>query len=499
MSANRQRSLGGGAQHVLDYLKRMQAERPAFFYAVQPHDEQSGGGNILWADPVCKMNYRIFGDAVTFDTTYRTNQFRVPFASFTGLNHHGQPVLFGCALILDESDSSFVWLFRTWLHAMSGSQPVSLTTEPDRVMQLAVAQVFPQTRHRYCKEGILQQTLEALSHICHSSPGFEVEFKQCIDGAETVEEFDSSWESLVQRYYLIGNEWLKSMYDTRHQWVPVYMRNTFFGEFSVTEGSKDSFFYGFVTASTTMQLLVKQYEKAVSNWSQKETEADDETTNTTPALKTPSPMERQAANLYTKTLFLKFQEEFIGTLANPATKVEDSGTVTLYRVAKFGENHKGHNVSFCSFETKATCSCQMFEFSGIICRHILAVFRAKNVLQLPPRYILNRWTRNAKSGAVLEESAPSPLPNGSEESSPATKCNNLRQEAMKYVEDGAKSIYTYNVAMEALQEAAMKIYAVKVKDSSLLSSSANGGDDHTGGEEGSAAPELVTRKGRFGS
>ncbi|CAN1156483.1 Protein FAR1-RELATED SEQUENCE 9 [Linum perenne] len=499
MSANRHRILGGGAQHVLDYLKRMQAERPAFFYAVQDHDEHSAGGIIFWADTFCRTNYSFFGDAVTFNTTYRTNHFRVPFASFTGLNHHGQPVLFGCALILDESDSSFVWLFQTWLRAMSGPQPVSLTTEPDRLMQLAVAQVFPETRHRYCKQGILQQTLEALSHLCHSHPGFEVEFKQCINGAETIDEFDLSWQSLVQRYYLMDNEWLQSMYATRQQWVPVYMRNTFFGEFSVMEetGGLNAFFDDFVDASTTMQMLVKQYEKAVSSWNQKELEADNETINTTPALKTPSPMERQAANLYTKRIFMKFQEELVETLANPATRIEDSGSVTLYRVAKFGEDHKGHNVSFSSFETKATCSCQMFEFSGIICRHILAVFRAKNVLTLPCQYLLKRWTRDAKSGVTLEECA-SQLPNDSGESS-TTKCNNLRKEAIKYVEEGAKSIHMYNVAMDALHEAAKKVSTLKSKDSGLSSHtpSANGGGQQAlHGEDESAMPESMDEKER---
>jgi hypothetical protein len=101
----------------------------------------------------------------------------------------------------------------------------------------------------------------------------------------------------------------------------------------------------------------------------------------------------------------------------------------------------------------------MFEYSGIICRHILAVFRAKNVLTLPSQYVLKRWTTNAKSRAVLDEGA-SELPNDSRESL-TVRYNNLRQEAIKYVEEGAKSIHIYNVAMDALQEAAKKVSDVK--------------------------------------
>ncbi|GLT87201.1 hypothetical protein SLE2022_052980 [Rubroshorea leprosula] len=483
MSAGRQRTLGGGGQHILDYLKRMQAENPAFYYAIQG-DNENTGGNIFWADATARINYTYFGDMVMFDTTYRTNRYRVPFASFTGLNHHGQPVLFGCALILNESESSFAWLFQTWLHAMSGRHPISITTDPDRLIQVAVSQVFPETRLRFNKWGIFSETQKKLTHIYESHPTFEAEFTKCINETETVDEFESFWASLLERYVVLDNEWLQSIYNVRQQWVPVYMRNTFFGELSMigVYGDLSSFFEGHVNASTTVQMLIKQYEKAIASWHEKELKADYDTSNTMPVLRTPSPMEKQAANLYTRRIFMKFQEELVETLANPATKIEDLGALSTYRVAKFGEVHKAHSVNFNSSEVKAGCSCQMFEYSGIICRHILAVFRAKNVLTLPPQYVLKRWTRNAKSGAVLEEHA-SEMPNNSQDSL-TTRYNNLRQEAVKYVEEGAKSIHIYHVAMDALQEATKKVAALKnqgfgTQDGTLM----NGGNSEINAPE----------------
>ncbi|XP_062081479.1 protein FAR1-RELATED SEQUENCE 9 [Humulus lupulus] len=497
MSGNRQRTLGGGGQHVLDYLKRMQAENPAFFYAVHSDSEHSGG-NILWADASARLNYTHFGDTVIFDTTYRTHRYRLPFASFTGFNHHGQPVLFGCALILNESESSLVWLFQTWLHAMSGRSPASITTDPERLIQSAVARVLPGTRHRFCKWAIFRETKEKLPQLYQSQPTFETEFKKCVNESETINEFESSWESLLQRYYTMDNEWLQSMYSARQQWVPVYMRDAFFGEVSGTEGSGglNLFFDGFVNASTTIQMFVKQYEKAIVSWHEKELKADYDTTNTTPVLKTPSPMEKQAANLYTKRIFKKFQEELVETLANPATKIDDSGTVATYRVAKFGEDHKANAVSFNSFEMKASCSCQMFEYSGIICRHVLAVFRAKNVLTLPSQYVLKRWTRNAKAGPVVEEHA-SDLPVHFRDSL-TVRYNNLRQEAIKYVEEGAKSIHIYNVALDALHEAAKKVASIKNQGSGAAQGGtlANGGSQelHSNEENQTAACQSVDGK-----
>ncbi|KAE8702188.1 AT-rich interactive domain-containing protein 3 [Hibiscus syriacus] len=219
---------------------------------------------------------------------------------------------------------------------------------------------------------------------------------------DTINEFESSWLSLPERYFVMDNEWLRSMCNARQQWVPVYMRDTFFRDFSISDrnGGLNSFSEGFVNASTTIQMLMKQYEKALANWHEKELKAEYDTTNTPPVLKTPSPMEKQAANLYTRRIFMKFQEELVETLANPATKIDDSGTVTTYRVAKFGEEHKAHT-------------------------HILAVSGQKMFLHC--LLILNI----------------------------------LRQEALKYVEEGAKSIHVYNVAMNALQKALKKVTSAK--------------------------------------
>ncbi|KAL2491198.1 Protein FAR1-RELATED SEQUENCE [Abeliophyllum distichum] len=43
-----------------------------------------------------------------------------------------------------------------------------------------------------------------------------------------------------------------------------------------------------------------------------------------------------------------------------------------------------------------TCSCRTFEFEGYPCRHIVCFLKKKQVLLLPDKYILRRWTKNAK-------------------------------------------------------------------------------------------------------
>ncbi|KAF2295018.1 hypothetical protein GH714_030289 [Hevea brasiliensis] len=313
---SRKRNLGRDAQNLLNYFQKMQAENPGFYYAIQL-DDDNRMTNVFWTDARSRMAYSHFGDAVVFDTMYRPNQYQVPFAPFTGVNHHGQMVLFGCALLLDESESSFTWLFRTWLSAMNDRPPVSLTTDQDRAIQMAVAQVLPDTRHCICKWHILREGQERLSHIYLSHPSFYGELYSCINFSETIEDFESSWGSLLDKYDLQKNEWLQAVYNARKQWAPVYFRGTFFAALSSNQGVS-SFFDGYVNQQTTIPLFFKQYERALEHSLEKEIEADYDTICTTPVLKTPSPMEQQAANLYTKKVFAKFQEELVETFVYTA-------------------------------------------------------------------------------------------------------------------------------------------------------------------------------------
>jgi hypothetical protein len=49
----------------------------------------------------------------------------------------------------------------------------------------------------------------------------------------------------------------------------------------------------------------------------------------------------------------------------------------------------------------AKCGCQLFEFLGILCRHILAIFQMKSIIQIPSHFILQRWTKDANKGIEI--------------------------------------------------------------------------------------------------
>jgi hypothetical protein len=50
--------------------------------------------STYFGDATSRKNYSYFGDLVSFDSTYSTNQYDMKLTPFTGVNHHIQSVFF---------------------------------------------------------------------------------------------------------------------------------------------------------------------------------------------------------------------------------------------------------------------------------------------------------------------------------------------------------------------------------------------------------------------
>ncbi|CAN6458526.1 unnamed protein product [Victoria cruziana] len=452
-------------QSILDCFKHMQTENPAFFYAIQVNGE-GHVTNYFWADARSRMTYEHFGDVVTFDMISNTSRSKLPVAVFTGLNHHRQVLFFGCGVLLDESESSFVWLFSTWLEAMSGPHPVSLITDPHPAICAAVAKIFPGTRHRFSMHHILREMPEKLSHVYQMHLNFENEFYKCLHMTETIAEFEECWQFLIDRYGLGENQWIQSIYEMRHQWVPAYFRNSFFAEMAGSQWNESvqAIFHEYINSDTTFVELIKQQRRVVEAQYRKEMHADFETNQSPQILKTPWPLEKQAADLYTRTIFGRFQEELLDSFGYMTDEIENDGMSVIYRVVKFGEEKRACTVKMEISTMRVSCSCQMFECSGILCRHVLIVFVQRSIIILPPQYILKRFTRSARSGAVADECHTDCRSDFQESTS--LRYNDLFHRVIKFAEDGGASADTHQMVLQALEKACGEI--ARIRDNATI-------------------------------
>lgn len=87
----------------------MRTKNTNFWYDIDL-DDDGHLRNVFWAD-ASRAAYDFFRTVVTFDTTYLTNSYDMPSASFVGVKHHGKSILFGCGLLSHEDVDTFVWLF----------------------------------------------------------------------------------------------------------------------------------------------------------------------------------------------------------------------------------------------------------------------------------------------------------------------------------------------------------------------------------------------------
>ncbi|KAK1372264.1 hypothetical protein POM88_028457 [Heracleum sosnowskyi] len=75
----------GDAKCSLVLLRKLQqkSSNGEFFYRVDVDDENRVR-DLVWVDPRSMNAYKNFGDVVTFDSTYRTNRYCMPFIPITG-------------------------------------------------------------------------------------------------------------------------------------------------------------------------------------------------------------------------------------------------------------------------------------------------------------------------------------------------------------------------------------------------------------------------------
>ncbi|XP_031278603.1 protein FAR-RED IMPAIRED RESPONSE 1-like isoform X2 [Pistacia vera] len=453
----------GDAQVMLDHFLYMQDENPNFFYAIDLNEEQRLR-NVFWVDAKGRVDCSSFGDVVFFDTSYIKNEYKLPFAPFIGVNHHCQFLLLGCALVADETKSTYVWLMRAWLRAMGGHAPSVILTDQDQALKEAISEVFPNSRHCFCLWHIFSKIPEKLSYVMRQHENFMTKFNKCIFKSYTNYQFEKRWWKIVDRFNLRNDLWFQSLYEDRDRWIPTFMRDIFLAGMSTTQRSEsiNSFFDKYMQRKTTLKEFIEQYKTILREKCEEEAKADFETRHKQPGLKSPSPFGKQMATMYTHAIFKKFQVEVLGVVACHPRKESEDGATKTFKVQDFEEN-EDFIVMWNESTSDVSCLCRSFEFNGFLCRHVMIVLQMFGVHSIPSQYILTRWTKDAKSRQTRTELS-------DVDKSRVQRYNDLCRLAFKLGDEGSLSQETYNIVFSALEEALRKCESVNNSIQSVMES-----------------------------
>ncbi|XP_042514590.1 protein FAR1-RELATED SEQUENCE 5-like [Macadamia integrifolia] len=404
MRRNERKMIAVDCQAVLTYFNSMQVRDPGFIYSIKVSDDGVVSG-IFWADSKVRSAYEVFGDVVVFDTIYKTNRYKWPFGLFTGVNNNAQSVLFGCGLVANETKESFEWLFKAWMNAMGDKAPKAIITDECTGIIPAVGGVFPKTLHRFCSWHVAQRALENLSSLWDQNPDFKKEWKECIYRSCTKDDFLARWEAMMLKYKLKNHSWLSDKFAQKEYWVPCYLRGSFFAGLSSTRRSEgmNSYFRGYFNDTMTLCRFVKQYERAITRRREKEADASVKILAQLPQLSSQSPLEEHAGKVYTRRVFEIVKKHFNASLSLSAHEDLAEGPIRKFKVGPFKvPTEQRCMVEYNSLEEEVHCSCCMFEFIGLVCKHVLKVLQMVDRSNIPSKYILFRWTNGARPGLPVD-------------------------------------------------------------------------------------------------
>ncbi|XP_009767065.1 protein FAR-RED IMPAIRED RESPONSE 1 isoform X1 [Nicotiana sylvestris] len=478
----------GDAQVMLEYFMHIQRENPYFFYAIDLNEDQRLR-NLFWIDAKSRKDYVSFSDVVFFDTSYTKSNEKMPFVLFVGVNHHCQPMLLGCALVADETKPTFVWLMKTWLRAVGGQAPKVMITDQDKSLKAAIEEVFPCSRHCFALWHVLERIPDILAHVVKQHENFMEKFSKCIFKSVTDEQFDLRWWKMVSRFELQENEWIHTLYEERRKWVPAYMRGSFFAGMSTAQRSESisSFFDKYIHKKISLKEFMRQYGMILQNRYEEEAVADFEILQKHPALKSPSPWEKQMSTIYTHAIFRKFQVEVLGVVGCHPKKEAENGETVTFRVNDC-EKNENFMVTWNEAKSDVSCSCLLFEYKGFLCRHAMNVLQICGLPSIPSQYILKRWTKDAKNRQLLLE--------GTERITRVQRYNDLCRRAIELGEEGSLSEESYGIAFRVLDEALKDCVNVNNRSSTLTecSSSAIGLRDLEQDTQGIHATKTSRKK-----
>ncbi|KAK1693064.1 hypothetical protein QYE76_009761 [Lolium multiflorum] len=358
-------------EELLLLFKEAREKMPGFRHSIDV-DSDNRVKSIFWTDQIGRANYSKFGQFVSFDTTFSTNQYGMPFAPILGVDNYGKTVVFGVGLLEDERADTFKWLFEEFLSAMDNKHPETIITDQDIAMGIAISKALPYTVHRFCNFHISKNLDDKLSLFFAVRGTLKEELRAVIRNSFTPEEFENSWHDLLERHNALGEPHLDRIYDIRAQWVPAYFKERFFPFTSSTGRSEstNSLFKHYVKRKDSIATFFKEYiiiqEKKQSDLDRlREKSEFKESVNWGF-----NPLEREAMKIYTDPIYGKFAEELRKGTAYNVEVVEEKRLYRVIRVANYRNAEfprSTYVVSVSPDDDVYKCSCSKMARDGIQC------------------------------------------------------------------------------------------------------------------------------------
>ncbi|XP_027363104.1 protein FAR1-RELATED SEQUENCE 4-like [Abrus precatorius] len=226
------RGQDGDVKEAEKFLIRLRLKDPKLYWG---HKVDCNGWllHIFWCDGMSQIDYNIFGDVVAFDATYGRNKYKCPVVVFSGVNHHKQTCVFGCAVVSDEKKDTYIWVLQQFITTMKGKCPNRVITDGDISMRNAIRKVFPYAYHRLCGWHLMR----------------------------------NKWASTVEECHLGGNVWVDELYNKKEIWCTAYIKGKFFAGLMTTSRCEGlhSQIGKYVKSRNNLREFMENFKQCVDN------------------------------------------------------------------------------------------------------------------------------------------------------------------------------------------------------------------------------------------
>ncbi|TVU49926.1 hypothetical protein EJB05_01270, partial [Eragrostis curvula] len=377
----------GKTQALLDDMKSNDSAMEVRFNV----DAEGSIKSMLWCTGKNRDDFNKFGDVVTFDTTYRTNLYNMPFGLFVGVNNHFQSTVFGGVLLRTEKTEDFVWAFSAFLKIMDGKAPQTILTDQCQAMEAAIKTTIPSARHRWCRWHVLKKAKEYLGHVYSKYSTFKKEFHHLITFVTYPREFELG-------YKLGGNKYLKRLFKKRSKWAKPYFMGVFCAGMTSTQRSESAnhMLKRYIPRSAPMHLFVRKFSEFQFDREDQECKEKHFTKQKTRPFLFNVPIEKHAKDVYTRAMYNRFHHELYEFGAYAIEDTTHNGVFVLVHTDNDGNPAaRRTRVTFSEDRSKIDCECGLYEHMGMLCRHALKVLVHLDRRVIPCKNIMKRWTKDA--------------------------------------------------------------------------------------------------------
>ncbi|XP_066395795.1 protein FAR1-RELATED SEQUENCE 5-like [Miscanthus floridulus] len=241
--------------------------------------------------------------------------------------------------------------------------------------------------------------------------GLYEDFEDIINNSLTIEEFETLWVKMIEDKNLQNNKYMTKMWQTRHRFIPVYFKHDFFPFIQTTSRSEsmNSRMKDNVGPTYSMMGFIREYNRVIETINKNERLEESYSNQKIPKeFIFGYTIEQQAAELYNRNIFRKFQVQLKATARLSYKETEKGKTFEVW--PKSNQIHNVHRIKRYTVQTdliegneEFSCICAKFSKDRILCSHILKVIIEKEISTIPEKYIKDGWRKKSTRVHVRRE------------------------------------------------------------------------------------------------